>query len=80
MTGWGRGGAPSWRILAIKNGGVIAAHTLTPGRKFSLCVEADTRELIDGDSWDMATVRISVRDENGNVQCTFEIFTLRYSP
>ncbi len=68
MTGWGRGGAPSWRILAIKNGGVIAAHTLTPGRKFSLCVEADTRELIDGDSWDMATVRISVRDENGNVQ------------
>lgn len=68
MTYWGEDGVVTWKFLVVKDGRAIATRTLTPGRKFSLCVKADTLDMVEKDSWDMASVRISVRDENGNVQ------------
>ena len=63
---WG-GEATKWRLDAEKNGEVVASVTCCPSAK--LCLEANPshRELVEGDSYDMAAVRIRLLDEFGNL-------------
>ena len=68
LTYFSEDGTVSWRIFSIKGGKAIASRLLTPGRKMYLDVQADTKRLIDEDTWDMATVRITVRNEHGHPQ------------
>ena len=62
---WG-GEATVWRLDAIKNGEVMKSVTCCPGTK--LCLEAipSHTRLQEGDSYDMAAVRIRILDEFGN--------------
>ena len=63
---WG-GEATVWRLDAMKNGEVIASRTCTPSTKLHLEVTPSTMVLREGDTYDMAAVRIRILDENGNV-------------
>ena len=63
---WG-GEATRWRFDAKKNGDVIASVTKTPGKKLHLEVSVSSEQLREGDVYDMAAVRVTVRDENGNI-------------
>ena len=56
-----------WRFVAIKNGKQVAGVCKGPVKKVCLEVKADTRKLMETDTWDMATVRIRVVDEKGNL-------------
>ena len=62
---WG-GEATKWRFDAVKNGEVIASVTKTPGKKLHLEVKVSKTELAEGETYDMAAVRIRIVDENGN--------------
>ena len=62
---WG-GEATKWRFDAVKNGEVIASVTKTPGRKLHMEVRVSNTELHEGETYDMAAVRIRIVDENGN--------------
>ena len=62
---WG-GEATKWRFDAKKNGEVIASVTKTPGQKLHLEVTVSKTELTEGETYDMAAVRIRILDENGN--------------
>ena len=68
MTYWGEDGIVSWNLIAIKGGKAIEKKTLTPGRKFTLDFTVDNTRLVDRGTWDVATVRLFFRDENGNIQ------------
>ncbi len=61
-------GTCTWRVDAVKDGSIIKSRSLSPARDLHLEVSVDTRELAEEDSWDMATVRITARDANGNLQ------------
>ena len=63
---WG-GEATRWRFEAIKNGRTVLSRTYCPGRKLHLEAVASQTALHEGDSYDMAAVRIRVLDENGNL-------------
>lgn len=63
---WG-GEATRWRFDAKKNGEVIASVTKTPGKKLHLEISTSSAILHEGDVYDMAAVRITVRDDNGNI-------------
>lgn len=63
---WG-GEATVWRLLAVKNGEVIATYTCSPSARLHLEVLPSHVELSEGDSYDMAAVRVRILDENGNV-------------
>lgn len=63
---WG-GEATQWRLDALKDGEVVASVTCCPSAKLHLEVTPSTTELREGDTYDMAAVRIRVLDEYGNV-------------
>ena len=63
---WG-GAATRWRFDAIKDGKVIASVTKTPSAKLHLSARQSQTELTNGDTYDMAAVRIRVLDENDNL-------------
>ena len=63
---WG-GEATVWRFDAIENGEVVASVTRCPSAALHLEVKASHTELTEGDTYDMAAVRIRVLDEFGNV-------------
>ena len=63
---WG-GEATVWRFDAVKNGEVVKSVTCCPSAKLHLEVKASHTELREGDTYDMAAVRIRVLDEFGNV-------------
>ena len=63
---WG-GEATAWRFDAIKGGRVVATATCCPSCKLHLEVKASHTALTEGDTYDMAAVRIRVLDEYGNV-------------
>ena len=67
-TYWGEDGIVTWKLISIKRGKAIATKTLTPGRKFTLDFTVDNTRLVDRGVWDVATVRLFFRDENGNIQ------------
>ncbi len=63
---WG-GEATVWRFDAIKNGEVVATATCCPTCKLHLEVTPSHTGLQEGDTYDMAAVRVRILDEYGNV-------------
>ena len=63
---WG-GEATQWRLDAWKNGEVVASVTCCPSAKLHLEVTPSHTELAEGDTYDMAAVRVRILDEFGNV-------------
>ena len=59
--------ATVWRLIAVKDGLVAATYTCSPGRKLHLEVIPSHTNLQEGNTYDMASVRIRILDENGNV-------------
>ena len=62
---WG-GEATAWRLDALKEGKVVSSVTLCPGTKLHLEVTPSHTELTEGDTYDMAAVRVRILDEYGN--------------
>lgn len=63
---WG-GEATTWRFDAIRNEKVVKSVVLSPSNKLHLHISADTKELVEGNTYDMSAVRIEVLDENNNL-------------
>ena len=63
---WG-GEATVWRLIAEKDGMVAATYTCSPGTRLHLEVIPSHTALREGDTYDLASVRIRILDENGNV-------------
>lgn len=63
---WG-GEATKWRFDAVKNDKVIASVTRQPGVKPNLTATASSTVLKGGESYDVAAIRISALDDDGNV-------------
>ena len=59
--------ATAWRLDALKNGEVIASRTYSPSAKLHLEVKANASVLREGDTYDMAAVRVRILDEYGNI-------------
>ena len=64
---WG-GEATVWRFDAVKDGNVVKSVTCCPSAKLHLEAQASKLQLTEGDTYDMAAVRIQVCDEFGNVE------------
>ncbi len=62
---WG-GEATRWRFDAIKDGKTVASVTKAPSAKLHLHAKVSHTRLTEGDTYDMAAVRIRILDENGN--------------
>lgn len=65
MGNWG-GKATRWRFDAIKDGRVVRSVVKTPSARLHLAAAPSHLQLTEGDTYDMAAVRIQVLDENGN--------------
>ena len=63
---WG-GESTVWRFDAIKDGEVVKSITCCPSAKLHLEAVPSHTELREGATYDMAAVRITLRDEFGNV-------------
>ncbi|MBR3949670.1 MAG: glycoside hydrolase family 2 protein [Oscillospiraceae bacterium] len=63
---WG-GEATVWRLVAVKDGEVVATYTCKPSSRLHLEVIPSHVALREGDTYDMASVRVRILDENGNV-------------
>ena len=59
--------ATAWRLDALKNGEVIASRTYSPSAKLHLEVKTNASVLREGDTYDMAAVRVRILDEYGNI-------------
>ena len=58
--------ATVWRFDAVRGEEVIASVIKTPGQKLHLETTVSNTILQEGDVYDMASVRIRIKDENGN--------------
>ena len=65
VANWG-GEATVWRLEGWKNGKMVSSATCCPGTKLHLEVTPSHTELTEGDSYDMAAVRVRILDEYGN--------------
>ncbi len=65
ISNWG-GEATEWRFDAVKDGEVVKSVIKKPGQKAHLEFEVSHTELTEGDTYDVAAVRIYARDEFGN--------------
>lgn len=59
--------AVSYRFDAVKDGKVVASATKEPVRSIHLEADASSKELLEGATYDAALIRISMRDQNGNI-------------
>ena len=66
MNNWGDSAA-TYRFDAIKAGLVVASETKEPVRCIHLEAEPSNTLLSEGATYDAALIRISMRDQNGNV-------------
>jgi beta-galactosidase len=62
---WG-GEATVWRLDGIREGEVVTSYTCCPSAKLHLEVIVSHTQLREGDTYDMAAVRVRILDENGN--------------
>ena len=62
---WG-GDAVEWKFEAVKDGQVIATVVKSPNTKLHFDIKCSSNELSFSDTYDMAAIRIIIRDENGN--------------
>lgn len=63
---WG-GEATKWRFDAVKDSKILATQTKCPGSRLHIEAVTSKTELFEGDVYDMAAVRIAVKDENSNI-------------
>jgi beta-galactosidase len=66
VGGWG-GGSTSWRFDAVKDGKVVQSVTKSPRTKLHLDVKTSSTELQEGDVYDMAAIRIQLKDDLNNL-------------
>ena len=64
---WG-GESVAWRFDAIKDGQVATSVTCCPSAKLHIQATPSHTVLTEGDTYDMAAVRIQIQDEFGNVE------------
>ena len=64
ISGWGDE-AIVWRLDAEKDGSVVASVTCGPSAKLHLEVRTSHTHLTEGNTYDMAAVRIRILDEHG---------------
>ena len=62
---WG-GEATQWRLDAEVGGQVVASRTCSPSARLRLEVRPSHTDLAEGDTYDMAALRIRILDEYGN--------------
>jgi len=65
VANWG-GEATRWRLEGRINGEVVASVTCCPSAKLQLEVKASHTDLKEGDTYDVAAVRVRLLDEFGN--------------
>ncbi|MCR5118743.1 MAG: glycoside hydrolase family 2 protein [Lachnospiraceae bacterium] len=63
--------ATTYRFEAIKDGEIVKTVTKTTTARLTLKLKCDHTELTEGDTYDVAAVRVQVCDEYGNVQPFF---------
>ena len=63
---WG-GQSTVYRFDAIKNGKIVKSVTKTPMSEMHLEIAISSNTLTENNSYDMAVIRISALDENGNL-------------
>ena len=63
---WG-GEATVWRFEGVKDGVSVVSRICCPGTALHLEVRVSQRELHEGESYDMAAVRVRILDEHGNI-------------
>ena len=73
---WG-GSATVSRFDAVKNGKVVKSRTLCPNADLHLEVRTSATVLKEGETYDMAAVRIRVLDGNGNI-APYSMSAIRY--
>ena len=66
VSNWG-GESTRWRVDALRDGEVIKSRICTPGSQLHLEAKASRINLMEGECYDMALVRIRILDENGNL-------------
>ena len=65
VANWG-GEATVWRFDGIKDGKTVASVTCRPSARLHLEVRASHTALTEKGSYDMASLRVRILDENGN--------------
>ena len=65
VANWG-GEATVWRLDAIQSGQVVKSLTICPSAKLQLEVKASATTLREGNTYDMAAIRVRILDGNGN--------------
>ena len=65
VANWG-GEATVWRLDAMDGDRVAASLTICPSAKLHLEVKPSATTLKEGNTYDMAAVRVRILDENGN--------------
>ena len=63
---WG-GSSTVWRFDAVKDDRVVKSICKSPSEKLHLEVSVSSTSLEEGDTYDMASVRVRILDGNGNV-------------
>ena len=66
VANWG-GEATVWRLDAIHSGEVVASLTICPSAQLHLEVKASATTLREGNTYDMAAIRVRILDGNGNI-------------
>ena len=64
VSNWG-GAATVWRFDALVGGEVVATRTLCPNTQLHLEAKVSSAELTEGDTYDMAMVRLRILDQYG---------------
>ena len=64
VRNWGSA-AISWRFDAVKDGEVVLSRTVCPSTRLHLEAQVSSDVLTEGDTYDMALVRLRILDENG---------------
>lgn len=63
---WG-GTSTVYRFEAVKDGKVVKTITKCPMSKRNLVTDVSSNELIEGATYDVALIRVMMKDENGNL-------------
>ena len=69
---WGDA-ATTFRFEAVKDGEIVKTVTKTTSNSLCLKVKCDHTELTEGDTYDVAAVRVNICDEYDNVQPFFSL-------
>lgn len=67
LGSWG-GRAVPWRFEAVTDGQTVASVTRAPAQRLVLQALPDTTTLVEGDTWDLASIRLRLVDEHGTPQ------------